>query len=270
MPPSPIPFLKTSYFCSNLTLLQRVEEGFPVSQLLLHPSKSFCGSQGMESDGRSLRLGPDSSGSQASFSAMAEEILSSEHAASSPCPDRTGAIFSQTRATCEPRQQPRSCSSQGDEVGEGVGGDGRRRWECLKGELEKARIAAKRRPLQQEVEECRKFITRSEKRISELDAERLSEVKALDEAKERLVRLEAEQAEVPKVVPSVQEAVLPVDCAADVQRLREKLTRVRGSCTILPKFLRGCHYAAGEGCKTSCRSCRVSAHQSTRCGTVVF
>ena len=40
-------------------------------------------------------------------------------------------------------------------------------------------------------------------RQSELDAERLSEVKALDEAKERLVRLEAEQAVVPKVVSSV-------------------------------------------------------------------
>ena len=128
--------------------------------------------------------------------------------------------------------------------------------ECLKGELEKARNVAKRRPLQQEVEECRKFI-RSEKRISELDAERVSEMKALDEAKERLVRLEAEQAEVPKV-SSVQEAVPPVDWAAEVRRLREELTRVRegrSRCTI--------------SCKTSCRSCRVGAHQSTRCGTVV-
>ena len=41
---------------------------------------------------------------------------------------------------------------------------------------------------------------------------------------ERLV--EAEQAEVPKV-SSVQEAVPPVDWAAEVQRLREELTRVR-------------------------------------------
>ena len=57
--------------------------------------------------------------------------------------------------------------------------------ECLKGELEKARNAAKRRPLQQEVEECRKFIIRS-KRISELDAKHLLEMKAFDEAKERL------------------------------------------------------------------------------------
>ena len=61
---------------------------------------------------------------------------------------------------------------------------------------------------------------------SELDAECSSEMKALDEAIECLVRLEAEQAEVPKV-SSVQEAVLPVDWAAEVQRLREELTRVR-------------------------------------------
>ena len=55
--------------------------------------------------------------------------------------------------------------------------------ECLKGELEKARNVTKRRPLQQEVEECRKFTTLSEKRISELDTERQSEMKALDEVK---------------------------------------------------------------------------------------
>ena len=36
---------------------------------------------------------------------------------------------------------------------------------CLKEELEKARNAAKRRPLQQEVEECRKFITEKRLRV---------------------------------------------------------------------------------------------------------
>ena len=82
-------------------------------------------------------------------------------------------------------------------------------------------------------------LARSEKRISELDAERLSEVKALDEAKERLVRLEAEQAEVPKVVSSVQEAVPPVDWAAEVEIARGIGASARRS-TILPKFLPGC------------------------------
>ena len=94
----------------------------------------------------------------------------------------------------------------------------------FEGRVGESSNAAKWRPLQQEVEECRKFITRSEKRTSELDAERLSEIKALDEAKECLV--EAEQAEVPKV-SSVQETVPPVDWVAEVQRLREELTRVR-------------------------------------------
>ena len=127
---------------------ERVEEGFSVvcSQLLLHPSKSFHGSQGMDSEGSSLRMGPDSLGSQASFSAMAEKIRSSEYAASSPGPDRTG-IFSQTCATCEPRQQPRSCSVMKLEKALEVMGDADGpAVECLKGELEKARNAAKRRP----------------------------------------------------------------------------------------------------------------------------
>ena len=109
----------------------------------MHPSKSFHGSQGMDSDRCSLWMGPDSSGSQASFSAMAEEIWNSERADSTG-PDRTGAIFSQARATCEPRQQPRSSREarlkvtklekalevMGDADGPAV--------ECLKGELEKA------------------------------------------------------------------------------------------------------------------------------------
>ena len=145
--------------------------------------------------------------------------------------------------------------------------------ECLKGELEKARNAAKRRLLQQEVEECRKFITRSEKRISELDAERLSEMKALDEAKERGAA-GSRAGRSPKGLISAgnrapcglgcrgPEATRGIDASA-------RRSQSHSRCTILPKFLRGCQFAAGEGCKTSCRSCRVGAHQSTRCGTVV-
>ena len=238
-------------------------------------SKSFHGSQGMDSDGRSLGMGPDSSGSQASFSAMIEEIFSSEHAVSSPGPagqtpssrkpvPRVNPDSSCEVARLKVMKLEKALEVMGDTDGPVV--------VCLKEELEKARNVAKQRPLQQEVEECRKFITRSEKRISELDAERSSEMKALDEAKERLVRLEAEQAEVPKVVSSVQEAVPPVDWAAEVQIARGIDASARRSqshsCTILPKFFRGCQHAAGEGCKTSCRSCRVSAHQFTRCGTV--
>ena len=81
---------------------------------------------------------------------------------------------------------------------------------------------AVKRPPNGEVEECRNFINLSEKRISEM--ERGSEVLALDEAKARLLRLEAVQAEVQKLV---SEPLPPVEWAGEVQRLREELSRVR-------------------------------------------
>ena len=87
-----------------------------------------------------------------------------------------------------------------------------------------------------EVEECRKFIIRSEKRISEFDAERAAEGGgALDEARARLSRLEAEQAAVPKVVSEpVPEVVPPPEWAAEVQRLREELERLRAGRSPVP------------------------------------
>ena len=62
--------------------------------------------------------------------------------------------------------------------------------ECLKSELEKAKKASQRPPLSVEVDECRKFIARSEKRLADLDRERESEQSALTDAKVRLQRLE--------------------------------------------------------------------------------
>ena len=60
-------------------------------------------------------------------------------------------------------------------------------------ELEKAKLASRRRPINVEVDECRKFIARSEKRIIDLDEERTQEMASLTQARERLLRLEAEQ-----------------------------------------------------------------------------
>ena len=101
--------------------------------------------------------------------------------------------------------------------------------ECMKLELEKARNGEN-----VEVEECRKFIIRPEKRISELDAERESEVVALDEAKERLLRMEAEQA----AVPSEDPANIPIPLVwqtqmdvfkAQLASLTEERDRVRAA-----------------------------------------
>ena len=75
--------------------------------------------------------------------------------------------------------------------------------ECLRSELEKAKLASRRRPINIEVEECRKFITRPEKRIIDLDEEWTREMASLAQARERLQRLEAEQVSDPVAPPQV-------------------------------------------------------------------
>ena len=60
--------------------------------------------------------------------------------------------------------------------------------DVVKQELEKARAASKKPLIDVEVEQCRNFIGRVEKRVAELDAERAAEVKALTEAQDRLQR----------------------------------------------------------------------------------
>ena len=93
--------------------------------------------------------------------------------------------------------------------------------ECLNVELDKAWNGEKRRPINVQVEECRKFIIWSEKHISELDAEVESEVVALDEAKERLLRLEAEQAAVPFEDPA--NIPIPLVWQAQMDALKAQL-----------------------------------------------
>ena len=93
--------------------------------------------------------------------------------------------------------------------------------ECLKAELEKAKKACQRPPLDVEVDECRKFIVRSEKRIAELDRERESEQSALTNAKARLQRLDTEQS-----VP-VEEAPAPADWKAQMEALQAQVNSLR-------------------------------------------
>ena len=54
--------------------------------------------------------------------------------------------------------------------------------EVLKAELIKAREAAKQLAVDLKIDQCRKFISRSERKIKELESQRASEVLALDEA----------------------------------------------------------------------------------------
>ena len=65
--------------------------------------------------------------------------------------------------------------------------------DVLKADLAKARVASKKPFVEVEIDECRKFISRAERRIRELDTEREKEQVSLVEAQERLERLVDEQ-----------------------------------------------------------------------------
>ena len=72
--------------------------------------------------------------------------------------------------------------------------------EVLKSELTKARAASKQPPLDVEIDQCRKYISRAEKRIKELDAQREEESALLTEAQERLERLVSTPPHAPSTV----------------------------------------------------------------------
>ena len=69
-----------------------------------------------------------------------------------------------------PRFHSRGGLHQSHQAREGTRGDGDSQGPAV--ELEKAKLASRRRPINVEVDECRKFIARSEKRIIDLDKER--------------------------------------------------------------------------------------------------
>ena len=208
--------------------------------ILLHPGKTFHGSERMDSRRRFFGLGPDSPRSLASITEVAQEFTSPTTQPRQVYVEHDGKSVRRPVTRVNPRQQPRSSSPQGGQVGEGVGGDGGSEGpvvDCLRVELEKARNAAKRRPINVEVEECRKFILRSEKPISELDAERAAEVGALDEAEARFLRLEAEQAAVPEVVSErVQDSGGVGHRGSEIARGIGASTRRSQSRSCWPKF----------------------------------
>ena len=261
---------------SNLTLLQRVEEGFfccaccgwcfciPVSRSMVR--KGWTQTDVLSGWVQILRgPRPPSQNGRRNLQFRARSLFA----------DRTDAIFSQTRATCEPRQQPRSCSCQG-EVGEGVGGDGRHKWSCCR--LFEGRVG--------ESSECGEAAT------SPAGGGRVPQVhhsvrKAHFRAGRRTILRDEGTRQGQRMFGAVgsRASKSPKGCfisagscapgglgcrGPEIARGIDASARTQShSFKILPKFFRGCQHAAGEGCKTSCRSCRVSAHQSTRCGTVV-
>ena len=70
--------------------------------------------------------------------------------------------------------------------------------EVKKADLVKARAASKKPSVEVEIDECRKFISRAERRIRELDTEREKEQVSLVGAQESLERLVDEQSGCPE------------------------------------------------------------------------
>ena len=99
--------------------------------------------------------------------------------------------------------------------------------EVLKTELTKAKSASKQPPLDVEIDQCRKYIARGERRIKELDAQRAEECALLTEAQERLERLVHAQSRVSTVVH-------PPDSGEQVTTLQQMVNmfaiRARCSC----------------------------------------
>ena len=95
--------------------------------------------------------------------------------------------------------------------------------EVSKQELEKAKAASKKSPV--DVEQCP--LLRAETRVSELDAERTAEMASL--AEDRLQRLEAEQAATTSLPQEAQGPLNPpAEWASQIVSLRAKLPVVEG------------------------------------------
>ena len=90
----------------------------------------------------------------------------------------------------------------------------------LRDALKKARQAAQERPLTSQMTECRRFIERSERRLEKINAEREAETVQLEEARNRLSRLEAHAAALPSEVGGRDP---PVNVAVELEELMAKL-----------------------------------------------
>ena len=177
----------------------------------------------VEVHGGANGLGPSSPWTEAAFSEMTHgtACAASASATGQPSAHRS----SSPDSSRESGRQSRSCSSEGGEnPASSCGYGGHRRSGCRVSEGgvgEGKKKACQRPPLDVEVDECRKFIVRSEKRIAEMDGERESEQSALTNAKARLQRLETEQS-----VP-MEEAPAPADWKAQMEALQAQVNSLR-------------------------------------------
>ena len=149
----------------------------------------------MESDGRSQRVGPNHSRAATPVSTVAEVFRAETD-------DWEVAEPSESQSACDARQVRVGPSAARDlaknkivqleRALEAMGMEGPA-VQATKLELEKARTTSKKPPLNMEIEEARKFITRSMRRLKEMEEERQVEERLLSEAQENLKKMLAEQ-----------------------------------------------------------------------------
>ena len=95
--------------------------------------------------------------------------------------------------------------------------------DMLQEALKRARPSAQERPLANQISECTRFIERSTHRLAKIDAEREAEVAALEEARSRLARLEAQSKMSPQDVPTSTATGTGSDVIAELEDLEAKL-----------------------------------------------
>ena len=151
-------------------------------------------------------LGPEDSGAvelEAALTRVRAQLKPKPRVSNSPDVAREEAKLKVTRLE-------KALEAMGDSSGAEV--------DCLQRALAKAQEAARERPLEIQMKECREFMSRAEHRVVKLEADVMAEKNLLEEGRARLSRLEQQsQALRPPVVPSSRVAELEQQINALVQ-----------------------------------------------------
>ena len=99
--------------------------------------------------------------------------------------------------------------------------------DALRAELKRAHSAAAVPALDVQIEQCNSFITRSQRRLAELEKQRASEEERLQEAKARLERLHMEAEQFRAASGKPQPAPTQIDGTAEVQRLQQMVVELQ-------------------------------------------
>ena len=200
-----------------------------------------------------------------------EDLRQSVNPSSKPLQPKTVAVLSQKTSRLRSLQDPdarmkgarqrlsrleQALTAMGDTEGREVDG--------LRSALERAKEQWKEVPVDIQVKEGELFLMRARAHLPEINKVRATTESVIVATEARLERLKV-------VSEPVQDPVPPPEWAAEVQRLRKELGRVRAVRTPVstcpPAQSSGGYQSfAGEGSKTSSWSCGGDSNQTTRCG----